>query len=134
MSRLENSPLKANILIHILYKQLVYFTKKITSEVFFFLINCLSTAKFEHGAFKSECHWITNHGKTETPASLALLVSPVQHKQYSDNVNNKTVDYFLLVIKRLLDCVCFTDKQQLHVLFRKAQSTYFGIHFQLVLV
>jgi hypothetical protein len=52
----------------------------------------------------------------------------MQHKQYSDNVNDNTDDYILLVYKRLLDCMYFTDKQQFHILFRKSQSIYFGTH------
>jgi hypothetical protein len=48
-------------------------------------------------------------------------------------MDDNTDDYVLLVNKDLLDCVCFTEKQ-LHILFRTSQSTYFGIHFQLLLV
>jgi hypothetical protein len=33
------------------------------------------------------------------PASLALLASPMHHKWHSDNVNDNTDDYFLLVNK-----------------------------------
>jgi hypothetical protein len=48
--------------------------------------------------------------------SLALVALPMQHKFFSDNVKNNTDDYLLLV-KKLPGCVCFTDKQQLDVLF-----------------
>jgi hypothetical protein len=41
---------------------------------------------------------------------------------------------FLLLNKRLLDCVFFPDKQQLHILFRMSQSTHFGIYFHLLLI
>jgi hypothetical protein len=41
----------------------------------------LSTVRFEHGTFKSECQWTTNHRKIkEIAASLALLATPMQHK------------------------------------------------------
>jgi len=32
-------------------------------------------------------------------------------------MDNNTDDYFLLINKKLLDSVCFTDRQQLQVLF-----------------
>jgi hypothetical protein len=32
-------------------------------------------------------------------------------------MNDNTDDYFLLVKNKLLDCVCFTDKQQSDILF-----------------
>jgi hypothetical protein len=70
----------------------------------------------------------------EIPASLTLLASPMQHKEYSDNVNDNIDDFFLLVNKKLLDCMCFTDKQQLGILLQISQSAYFHIYFQLLLV
>jgi hypothetical protein len=34
----------------------------------------------------------------------------------SDNMNDNADDYFLIVSRKLLDCACFTDKQQLDTL------------------
>jgi hypothetical protein len=33
-------------------------------------------------------------------------------------MKDNTDDNFLLTNKKLLDCVCFPDKQQLHILFQ----------------
>jgi hypothetical protein len=40
--------------------------------------NCLSTVRFEHGAFKSEWQQTTNEKRKELPATLVFLTSPVQ--------------------------------------------------------
>jgi hypothetical protein len=94
----------------------------------------VSTVRLEHRNFKSECQWVKSQKLGEIPASLALLTSPMWHAWYSDNVNNNTDDYRLLVNKKLLDCVCITDKQQLDIFIWISQSSYFGAHFQLLLV
>jgi hypothetical protein len=48
--------------------------------------------------------------------------------------DDNTDNYFLLINKKLQDHLCFTDKQELDVLFQISQSKYFGIHFQWLLV
>jgi hypothetical protein len=57
----------------------------------------------------------------EMPASL------------TSSLKDNTDHYFLPLYKRLLDCICFTEQQQLHILFQISQSAYFGICFQLLL-
>lgn len=46
-----------------------------------------------------------NQGKLNMPAFLVLLASPVQLKQYTNNVDGDTDEYFLLA--NVLDCVRF---------------------------
>jgi hypothetical protein len=58
-----------------------------------------------------------NHGKIkEIPPFLTPLALPTRHIQYSDNVNDNTDNYFLLVNKTLLDCVCVTQTTVTHSL------------------
>jgi hypothetical protein len=48
--------------------------------------------------------------KKKISASLSLLASPMQHKQYSDNVNDNSDNYFLLVNKSYWSaCASQTD-------------------------
>jgi hypothetical protein len=47
------------------------------------------------------------------------------NKLLLDNID----DYFSHVKGSFLGRVCFTDKQQLHILFHTSQSTYLGIRF-----
>jgi hypothetical protein len=69
-------------------------------RVFFCKLNCLSTLRFKHRKFISECQWKTNHWDIKgMPASIALLASPLLHKYYSDNVDDNTYDCFLLINK-----------------------------------
>lgn len=58
----------------------------------------------------------------------------MQHGYYTDNVNDNTDTYFLLINEKLLNYICFTGKQQLHILYQISHSAYFSTHFQLLLV
>jgi hypothetical protein len=49
-----------------------------------------------------------NKRNTCFPRNSSLTSVP---QIYSDSVNDNTDNYFLLINKYLLDCVCFTDKQ-----------------------
>jgi hypothetical protein len=47
--------------------------------------------------------------------------------QYTNNMNDNTDDYFLLINKKLLDRVCFINKQQLDILFFDYHNLYISV-------